>query len=268
VRAAHQIGVRTIVDLTTIDSGRDPEFMRQVATATAMTIVFATGLYSVRSVPYFARRSDQEIADLFIHELRNGVAGTGVRPGVIKVALSGTPMTDYESKIVTAAGFAHLDTGAPIAIHVEKRGGLDALKRLTGLGVPGDKVLIAHADSTADLDYHLEIVENHNAYLGFDRFGYEFSQRDSVRIALTLALISLGHADRILLSQDNPVVYIGRDSRQWKDIPETRNWSLTHLVQKILPDLRERGINYEVIQLMTVSNPARFLVPSATSLSS
>src|SRR6476661_361698 len=78
-------GVDTIIDLTTPDLGRDVEFVRDVAAASGVHVVVATGMWL--GVPFsFWERDLDEIADIFVREIEVGIDGTGIKAGVIKVA--------------------------------------------------------------------------------------------------------------------------------------------------------------------------------------
>src|SRR4051812_1153136 len=86
LQRARDAGVDSLIDCTTLDLGRQTVLFQQVAAAdTGVHIVCATGVY--RWVPmYFNRREVDDIAAHFLHELRDGIDGTGLRPGIIKLA--------------------------------------------------------------------------------------------------------------------------------------------------------------------------------------
>src|SRR5687767_2990818 len=78
-------GVKTIVDLSTMDLGRDIRFIKQMSEQTGVQIIAATGIW--RDIPralWF--RSPDEIAALFVREIEVGIEGTGIKAGIIKVA--------------------------------------------------------------------------------------------------------------------------------------------------------------------------------------
>ncbi|TMA47877.1 MAG: phosphotriesterase-related protein, partial [Deltaproteobacteria bacterium] len=116
-----ELGVRTLLDPCPIDLGRDVELMAAVAQESGVRIVCATGLYKedYGAPAYFKFRAQfgdavKEMADLFVHELTEGVGSTGIRAGVIKVATGAHKITPYEELVLRAAAAAHLATGAPI----------------------------------------------------------------------------------------------------------------------------------------------------------
>ena len=87
------LGVSALVDPCPIDLGRDVEFAAEVAQASGVHIVCATGLYKEESgaAPYFKFRgafadSASEMSEIFVKEVTEGIGTTGIKAGVIKVA--------------------------------------------------------------------------------------------------------------------------------------------------------------------------------------
>src|SRR5437899_10922444 len=68
-------GVDTVIELTTPDLGRDVEFVRDVARASAVNVVVATGIW--RDVPRsFWERSLHRIAQILVRETEVGMRAT------------------------------------------------------------------------------------------------------------------------------------------------------------------------------------------------
>src|SRR5207253_8516122 len=80
VSAAHDRGVRTIVDPTAMFGGRDVHFMQEVAEKTGVRIVPCTGIYSYDYLPhYFANRDVDAMAEHFVSDIERGIQGTDIR---------------------------------------------------------------------------------------------------------------------------------------------------------------------------------------------
>jgi phosphotriesterase-related protein len=262
LRAARDVGVDTIIDPTTPELGRDLRLAREVSEQTGVHVICATGLYSRWSTPYFQRRSVEEIADFFTSELVDGDRATGIRPTFVKVATDGDELSPYEQKALHAAGLAHRATGAPIMVHIEPYGARAVLRVLVDeLGVPGHKIVIAHADGAPDLRYLLEIIEGHGSYVGFDRFGLENrGVRDDVRRALILALFELGHGDRIHLAHDSLNLTVGPEELSVEKMRAVMpNWHLTYISESIVPALLKNGLTQADVDQMTRGNPLAWL---------
>jgi phosphotriesterase-related protein len=255
------LGVSTFVDPCPIELGRNPELAAEVAEATGMNIICATGLYTNRlGIPvYFRQRTVDEIAEIFTRELTHGIGSSGIRAGLIKCATGLNEITRHEEKCLRAAGRAHRATGAPIMTHTESATmGNEQLNILASEGVNFGRVIIGHSCGTANLAYHIGLLDR-GAFLGFDRFGMETLFPDRLRIAALAGLLSIGYARQIVLSHDYVGSFLGRSMFR---TPESQQglakWSYTHLFKEVLPKLRTIGVSEAQIQTMLVENPRRF----------
>jgi phosphotriesterase-related protein len=261
LRELKALGVSTFVDPCPIELGRNPELAAEVSEATGLNIICATGLFTNRlGIPiYFRQRSADEIAEIFMRELTEGIGSSGIRPGLIKCATGLNEITRHEEKCLRAAARAHRATGAPILTHTEAASmGNEQLDILASEGVDFSRVIIGHSCGTANLAYHLSILDR-GAFLGFDRFGIETIFPDRLRIASLAGLLSIGHAKQIILSHDFVGCFLGRlPSRTPENQQALGQWSYTHLFKTILPKLRAIGVTEAQIQTMLIDNPRRF----------
>ena len=77
LKEAYNEGLRTIIDVSTIDLGRDVEMMREVSQNTRVNIVAATGNHLAVPRP-FIDLAPEVIADLYVREIEVGIEGTGI----------------------------------------------------------------------------------------------------------------------------------------------------------------------------------------------
>ncbi|MEZ4332950.1 MAG: phosphotriesterase-related protein [Myxococcota bacterium] len=260
------LGYSSLIDPCPNDLGRDPELAAKVGQATGFHIVIATGLYkqSEGGYPYWHFRSNfgsqvDEMAELFVRELSEGIGATGIRAGIIKVATGPHQITDYEKTILQAAAKASVATGAPITTHTDLGTMGDAQQHiLTEAGVPPHRIVIGHSCGTDDHAYHMGIARG-GSYLGFDRFGIDALFPDAKRVASLVQLIRAGAGDRVVVSHDSVWCWKG------EPIPFERMSALsadafdpTFFSRKIIPRLRDEGIAEEAIQALLVANPRRF----------
>lgn len=211
---AKAAGVDALIDLTPIDLGRQASLFRRVAEAnTGVHIVCATGVY--RWVPLYLRsREPDAIAEHFLHELQEGIEGTGIRPGIIKLAwdleyrsTEGRPgFTTRDSLIRTARGAARAakTAGVPISCHTLATDelGTPLLDIFEEEGLDPRAVTIGHSNDTTDLDYLLGIARR-GATIGFDRFfGASPDEEKERRSALALSMVKAGFAEQVSLGHD------------------------------------------------------------------
>jgi phosphotriesterase-related protein len=262
LEAFRAAGGATIVDLTLPGVGRDPERLRRYATTTGLNVVMGCGWYRTAYYPAEARidrRSADDLADELVREFEEGVAGTGIRPGIIGEIGTDKPwLSAQEERVHRACARAARRTGMAITTHaVLSAVGLDQLRVFEEEGVDPARVVIGHADSYPVLDHYLEIVRR-GANLEFDFLGMSFTVMEQHGEARTIdllgELVSRGHAGRILLSQD--VCH----NAQLKAYGGN---GYVYLHERFLPRLREAGIDDEVIRTLTVDNPARILTLAA-----
>jgi phosphotriesterase-related protein len=258
------LGVSALVDPCPIDLGRDVELAAEVAQACGVHIVCATGLYKEESgaAPYFKFRGAfadtvGEMVEIFVKEVTEGIGSTGIKAGVIKVATGPHQITPYERTVITAAARAHKATGVPITTHTDEGTmGREQLAILVEEGVDPRRVIIGHSCGSADLRYHTDLLDR-GAYLGFDRFGLELLHPDRLRLAALIGLLGIGFERQIVLSHDTVWCWRGRPL----PVPAEQLaplWDPRHVLQHIVPALREAGVRQEKIDAMLVANPRRY----------
>ncbi len=197
-------GGGTVVDMTTLDYGRDAAALARISRAAGVHVVAATGFNKGR----FADRISHDmttdaITRWMIADVTTGIDGTRVRAGLIKASSGGLegPGPD-ERRVFEAAAEAHHASGAPISTHTEKGRWADGqVALLTGLGVAPDRILIGHLDLNPDPGYLKEVAAS-GVFLGFDQFTKAKYLPDETRIALVAALAEAGHGPQLMISGD------------------------------------------------------------------
>ena len=265
----HGLGVRTVVDLTVPGLGRDVGRVRRVAERVPVNLVAATGYYTSDVLPHSFRShgpgrlldGPDPLVELFVGDIERGIAGTGIRAGMIKVVSDAEGITPDVERVFTAAAVAQRQTGVPITTHSHpaSQGGREQQRLLRRLGVPLDRVVIGHSGDTGDLAYLRELADN-GSYLGFDRFGMEHVRPDDDRIHTLLALLELGYADRIVLSHD--AAFFSRVTPPSWRASTVPNWHMENLSRRTLPRLRDEGVDDALIHRLMIDNPRRLLCGS------
>lgn len=256
-------GVRTVVDPCPMDLGRDVTFSAEVAQAAGINIVCATGVYHEAMSGAWAMRplAVEEVAEIFIREIEDGIGETGIKAGLVKIATGGATPTEFERKMITAAGMAARATGVPVLSHTEDCCcGHDQLDILGEQGVDAARVLVGHCDAKDAADYQNSLAAR-GAYVGLDRFGSDLIVPDEVRIRNLMQMVGAGHIDRVVVSHDTVNCLLGGVPGQL-DLESLRqiepNQHLTHIFEKILPRLAEEGLSGEQVEQILVGNPQAF----------
>ena len=262
LNALKAAGVDTIVDPTVIGLGRYIPRIQRVAARTDLRIVAATGVYTYGDVPmYFhftgpgtALGGPEPMIDMFVRDITEGIAGTGVKAAILKCATDEKGMTPDVERVLRAVAQAHRATGVPITTHTHahSRRGLEQQRIFAEEGVDLTRVIIGHSGDTTDLDYLEELIAA-GSYLGMDRFGLDNILSFADRVDTVARMCERGHADKMVLAHDASC-YI-----DW--LPEDAlpvvlpNWHYLHIHNDVLPALRQRGVTEEQINTMLVDNP-------------
>jgi phosphotriesterase-related protein len=267
-RAVAGHGVRTVVEPTAMLLGRDIRESQRLASDTGLQIVACTGIYTYDHLPQFLlHRSEDFIADLFVHDIEQGIQATGIKAAFIKCAADEPGVTERIEKVHRAAARASLRTGAPIMAHSRPASntGPRQVELFLEEGVAPEKIQIAHTGDSDDLGY-IERLLDQGVYIGMDRYGIDLFLPTDRRNATVLALLERGYAERMFLSQDFDIpIANGLDwyppemIEQLEAAGAAPHWSMTFLFEDVVPTLREGGMTDEQLDTMLVQNPKRWL---------
>lgn len=259
------LGIDSIMDPTVIGLGRYIPRIQRIAEQTDLNIVVATGVYTYNEVPFqfhFSGRGllfdvPEPMTEMFVNDIENGIAGTGVKAGFLKCAIEEQGMTPGVERVMRAVAQAHVRTGVPITVHtnVHNRSGLEAQRVLREEGADLTKVVIGHSGDSTDLDYLMQLADA-GSILGMDRFGLDVLLPFEQRVDTVAELAKRGYADRMVLAHDASCFI------DWFD-PQAKaqavpNWNYRHISEDVLPALLERGVSQEQIQTMLVDNVRRY----------
>lgn len=249
--ALRERGCRTLFEATPAYLGRDPLLLKRLSEASGLQLITNTGYYGAagdRYVPAHAyRESARKLAARWTKELEDGIEGSGVRPGFLKIGVDSGRLSEIDRKLVKAGALCHLDTGLTIAVHTgDGRAALDILDTLGEQGVAPEAYVWVHAQSESDRPTH-DWVARQGAWVELDgvRPG-----RLQLHVEAVMDLVRRGHLDRLLVSQDAGWYHVG-------EAGDGNYRPHTFLFDRFVPALKERGLTGEQIETLLVSNPAR-----------
>jgi len=255
------MGLESMIDPCPMDIGRDVTFMGEVASASGVNIVCATGLYKedLGNTAYFKQRTIEDITEVYVSEITKGIGDTGIKAGIIKCATGKDKITPYEENLLRAASRAHKRTGVPITTHTDEGTmGREQLDIFASEGVDLSHVIIGHSCGSSDLRYHTDMLDK-GCFLGFDRFGLDFLHPDRLRLAALIGLVGVGFEQQIVLSHDSVACWLGRGLDVTPQLARMiENWKPSHVFQNIVPALRKAGVAQPKIDAMLVGNPRRY----------
>ena len=250
---AFAAGVTALVECSTVGVGRNLEVLQSLAEVSLIHIIAPTGVYRDAFIPpSFRDMSENDLAKLWIEELTEGIEGTSIRAGFIKLAMSDDGPTALEIRNLRAAVQASQKTGAVIASHtIGGRVAREEMDVLESAGLDLHRFIWIHAQTEPDVAVLKEAAQR-GAFVELDSVGAPHQQQNEL-VETTIALIEAGYMDHILLSHDagwyNPANPDG--------LPNEGFRGYTALTREFLPTLSARGVSEEQIRHITVDNPAR-----------
>ena len=249
LRRVRQLGCRSLVECTPAFLGRDPALLKRLSEASGLQIITNTGYYSAvdgKFLPAHAySETAEQLAQRWLGEWRDGIDGTGIRPGFLKISVDKAPLKDYNRKIVAAAALTHRESGLTIAAHTGN--GAAALEELAVLrdnGVAAEAFIWVHAQNETDPQVHLEALRL-GAWVSFD--GLNAGNGDEYVSRLT-ALRQAGHLGKLLVSHDAGWYHVGEPGGGTYRPHDA-------LFTTLVPALRKAGFSARDVDQLLVVNP-------------
>lgn len=250
LRAFAAAGGATVVDMTTVDYGRDLDALRRLSAESGVHVVSATGFNTARYARDVIAGADaRTLARRQVLDVESGC-------GLVKFGTSLDTIEPAEETAARAAARTHLETGVPISTHTEA--GTMALAQLDLLercDVSPAAVVIGHLDRNPDLALHRAIIRR-GAFVAYDQLPKPKYGTLGDALANIVALAREGLHEQIVLGGDlsRRSYYSG-----WGGSP-----GLAFLVTTFRDRLREAldgaGLDAERIAAdLLVHNPARAL---------
>jgi phosphotriesterase-related protein len=262
INSAKSLGVKSIVDATTLDLGRDVRILEAASRLTGVNIIACTGWWL--DSPYFPLGvSADKMANLFIREIREGISGTNIKAGILKAAGDAPRINEWQEMILRAVARAHLETNIPIMIHSFPYNhiGERQVAILKEEGVDLERVKMDHSNDTTDINYLLWLLDQ-GFYLGMDRYPGHNDISPLERTKTLKTLIDKGYVDRVLPSHDCLLTHVIGDDPEVIKFHEEREklnpYQFSYLMKVVFPQLREMGVPEESLSRLCVTGPRNF----------
>jgi phosphotriesterase-related protein len=245
-----KLGYKTLVECTPAYLGRDPALLKMLSEKSGIQIITNTGYYSAVGGKYIPAHgfteTAEQLAQRWIDEAKNGIEGTGIYPGFIKISVERAPLEEINRKVVEAACITHKATGLVIMSHtglsVPAFQELDILKNF---GVSPSAFIWTHANNEKDFSKHIEAAKM-GAWIAFDKFEQK-SLDQFVQFAQIMK--KEGLLGKVLFSHDagwyKPGEPNGGEFRGFSDIENF-----------LIPALEKSGLSQPDIYQIFTLNPA------------
>ncbi|MDZ7613636.1 MAG: phosphotriesterase [Flavobacteriaceae bacterium] len=244
-------GVKTILDCTPSYLGKDPLLLQRLSELSKINILTNTGYYGAVGGKYLPEHAFTEtaaqLAARWIAEYENGIEGTAVKPGFIKISVNeGDSLNAIDKKLVQAAAITHKKTGLAIVSHTGTwKTALNEIKVLKEMGVDYSHFVWVHAQAEQNFENYITAA-NLGVWISLDGIGWDVeSHKERLLFAKKNALLH-----RILISHDagwyDPAKPGGGDFQPF-----------TNIFVKLIPELNEQGFSNNDWNYIMAENPKR-----------
>jgi phosphotriesterase-related protein len=245
------LGCQTFVDCTPAYLGRDPILLKSLSDSSGLNIITSTGYYGANNNKFIPKYAFTETADQlskrWIAEWENGIDGTGIKPGFIKIGVDNGSLSEMHIKLITAAAKTHLRTGLVIASHTGPAiPAFEQIALLQKMGVSPEAFIWVHAQVEKNPLNHIKAARS-GAWIGFDGLN-DNNIQDYIKLIINMKENKL--LNKVLLSHDagwyDPEKVNGGDYRGY-----------SVLFEKLIPSLRKEHFSDAEINQLLVVNPVR-----------
>lgn len=242
-------GVRTILDCTPSYLAKDPVLLKTLSEKSGIQILTNTGFYGAvggKYLPDFVQtETAEQLAKRWIDEVQQGIEGTGIKPGFIKISVNeADTLSAIDQKLVRAAAIMHLNTGLTIASHTGTwKTAAQEVRILQEMGVEPSEFVWVHAQAEQDFENYRKAAEM-GVWISLDGIGWAIEP----------------YVERLIFAKENGIlgkVLISHDAG-WYDPAKPGGGDFqpfTNIFEKLIPILNEKGFTDEDLDLLLIENP-------------
>ena len=251
LKEAKQKGCATFIDCAPAYLGRDVKLLQRLSKETGLNIISNTGYYGAANekfLPKFAyTETAEQIAARWIDEWKNGIEGTGIKPGFIKTGVDKAPLSPVLRKIIDAAAITHLATGLTIAVHTgDGNAAKEQLEILKNRGVAPSARIWVHAQNESNDAMQIEAAQK-GSWVSFDGIK---PKNIEIYAGYMQTMLREDLIDNVLMSQDAGWYHIGE--------PKGGNYrNYNCIFDDFIPYLKQNGFKQKDIDKVFISNPAK-----------
>lgn len=247
--AVKKHGVKTILDCTPSFLAKDPLLLKELSEKSGIQILTNTGYYGAVGGKYLPNHAYSESAEKlslrWIDEFENGIEGTGIKPGFIKISVNeADTLSEIDQKLVKAAGLTHQKTGLTIASHTGTwKTAVQEVRILQEMGIDPSAFVWVHAQAEQDFENYQKAAEM-GVWISLDGIGWAIDP----------------YVDRLLFAKENRFlnrVLISHDAG-WYDPAKPNGGDFqpfTNIFEKLIPVLNEKGFTDLDWNLLLNENP-------------
>lgn len=252
-----ELGFATLVECTPNYIGRDVRLLAELSSLSGMQILTNTGYYAAVDKKYLPRHAYEENADAlaarWLKEWTEGIEGTQIRPGFIKLGVDKGPLDSIEAKLLLAGIQVSKASGLPIYVHTgDGAAARSEYELLLQEGLPPDHLIWVHAQNGTD-EERIALARK-GVWISLD--GVNADRMDRY-LAMIQVLREQHLLSKVLISHDDGWS-VERDStgQVRLDVFGFGNEQpYTAITEKLLPGLEAAGYNKAELDSLLIINP-------------
>jgi phosphotriesterase-related protein len=267
---ACKVGVQTMVELTPV---RRIDWLMELNNLVDLNIIASTGYYLDKMTPRpLAAFNEAQMIARMMGELTEGIDGTNVKAGIIKVAGNLPELTAWEVQVFTAAAKVQQKTGVCIATHA-CAGSREQADVLLRAGADLNRAFFSHVEAefgwqgrtVKEEAKYLEEIARKGGSLLFNNFGFEWDTPWPDMTYLFHHLCDAGLQEKILMSMDVNWTWNQKGEIEFEaqaSHPGAERRIYTYMITDVVPALLEAGFSEKDVNEFLVVNPRKFFARS------
>ncbi|MDX5340100.1 MAG: phosphotriesterase [Cyclobacteriaceae bacterium] len=246
-----EYGVKTIFECTPSYLGKDPELLRELSQKSGIHLITNSGYYGAVQgkflPPHAYSESAEQLSRRWIEEFENGIQGTSIFPGFIKISVNeADALSVMDQKLVKAAALTHLSTGLTIASHTGTwKTAVQEVEILEEMGVGPAEFVWVHAQAEENFENYQKAAQM-GVWISLDGIGWAIEPY----VKRLILAKENGFLDQILISHD----------AGWYDPAKAHGGEFqpyTQIFEKLMPELNAMGFTKEDWDLLLIQNPKK-----------
>ncbi len=244
-------GCTTFIDCSPAYLGRDVQLLKRLSKASGLNIITNTGYYGAVNEKFLPKHvyteTSEQIAARWISEWKDGIEGTGIKPGFIKTSVDKAPLTQAQRKIIDAAAITHLATGLTIGVHTgDGDAANEQLEILNARKVSPSARIWIHAYNETSETYYIKTAKK-GGWVSFDGVNPDTLNANLKYLQL---MKENNFLDLVLVSQDSGWYHVGEPKGG-----DYKNYNC--IFDDFIPLLKQNGFTQSEIDKVFITNPAK-----------
>jgi len=237
-------GLKTFIDCTPVNIGRDVELLKRVAQKSGVNILCSTGFYYTDE-PILYNTSAEDLSEYIIKDALN------VNAGIIKCAVENEIISPYNEKVLRACAKAQLKLNLPVVMHTndKNKNGIKGLEILLSEGVKPEAITVGHLSDTEDIEY-IKYFAKCGCFVGLDRlYGNCSDEYIKSKVKAVNELLDAGYGGQLLLSHD-ALCFSGFEKEPEICRSPRFNYCFDYILPKLPEDVAKKIMKDNVLKML------------------